>query len=419
MKLKSLISSILVIPLFFQLQGSIFSSRDMVYDSQHLITRLPIPFSVIACFLGIILLWKKGLSRFSLLFISLFGISMLPGFSLSFLSDGGTSKFVLMIQFLLPTFAFLLGASWKDQGHVFETAALVILTLIIPTQLVATIIQGKYPLTPWLYTFSIYQHLQYVPVILVGLFWWVSIALYEYTYPRRVIFLMIPIVSFYSAASMSIQTTGLCVIGCSGFVLLRGTKLKKLISIILTTVGLLMAIWHDNLRTSPIKTMHWSDKLGTTNSQSSPSTPDNSQTLSTLPPSVTERREIWKVYWSHFTKDSQTIFLGSPKGMERNLIPSAHNYFLDLIFNFGLLPLLPLVGLIFLTAIMFIKHLLRKQRSPSLLALGGLLFFLVLVNNSLTVALRQPYTGILTFFLWGLFWERTKSVEAISSTQSG
>jgi len=39
---------------------------------------------------------------------------------------------------------------------------------------------------------------------------------------------------------------------------------------------------------------------------------------------------------------------------------------------------------------------------PDLLGLTGVVLFLLVIDNSLKVGLRQPYPGIITFFLWAV-----------------
>ncbi len=82
--------------------------------------------------------------------------------------------------------------------------------------------------------------------------------------------------------------------------------------------------------------------------------------------------------------------------------PSAHNYYLDFAYNFGLLALLPLAVLLAITLTALWKRRRQLLRSPPLLGLTAAVLFLVLLDNSLKVGMRQPYPGIFTFFLWGV-----------------
>ena len=49
--------------------------------------------------------------------------------------------------------------------------------------------------------------------------------------------------------------------------------------------------------------------------------------------------------------------------------------------------------------------------------LAAIVLFLVVIDNSLKVGLRQPYPGILTFFLWGLLLARLFPEKPAESAQ--
>jgi O-antigen ligase len=110
--------------------------------------------------------------------------------------------------------------------------------------------------------------------------------------------------------------------------------------------------------------------------------------------------------------DSPQAFLfGHEKSMERGVRSSAHNYYLDLIYNFGALALAPLLVLVAYTLGQLWLQRRRLRDSESLLALGAVVLFLVLVESNLKSVLRQPYPGIATFFLWGLLLARLRPTD--------
>ena len=43
----------LLLPLFFQLQGSIFTDSGMKFDSRGMLNRVPLPLSSLTCFIGL------------------------------------------------------------------------------------------------------------------------------------------------------------------------------------------------------------------------------------------------------------------------------------------------------------------------------------------------------------------------------
>ena len=100
---------------------------------------------------------------------------------------------------------------------------------------------------------------------------------------------------------------------------------------------------------------------------------------------------------------------------DRELHPSAHNYWLDVMYNFGIASTLPLIILLFAT----IRWLWNGRKyvlsSPMLLGTAIAALYLLLFENMLKVGMRQPYPGIITFFIWGPLIARlqrlTKGVE--------
>jgi hypothetical protein len=87
---------------------------------------------------------------------------------------------------------------------------------------------------------------------------------------------------------------------------------------------------------------------------------------------------------------------------------SAHNFYIDLTYNFGILALIPLLVLILYTATLLWRQRDAVISSPDLLALAAAAAFLVLVESNLKVSLRQPYPGIAIYFLWGLLLARLR-----------
>ncbi|MDY6793339.1 MAG: hypothetical protein SWH54_18895 [Thermodesulfobacteriota bacterium] len=117
------------------------------------------------------------------------------------------------------------------------------------------------------------------------------------------------------------------------------------------------------------------------------------------------------MYSSKIIENSHTLLFGHERPPERSVTTSAHNYYLDFVYNFGflaLLPLLFLIGYSLYLAFKFRDHIIHSER---LLGLCMIVFFLVLVDNNFKVTLRQPYPGILTFFLWGVLLSRLLSLE--------
>ncbi|MDT8288046.1 MAG: hypothetical protein RQ748_13130, partial [Elusimicrobiales bacterium] len=106
-------------------------------------------------------------------------------------------------------------------------------------------------------------------------------------------------------------------------------------------------------------------------------------------------RGIWEA-------DAKTLAFGHPTVPERRLYPSAHNYYLDLMYNFGAFTLLPVLALLIFTVRLAWKSRAAIALSPPLAGLVLVVFYFLVIENSFKVAMRQPYSGIYVFFLWGL-----------------
>jgi O-antigen ligase len=101
-------------------------------------------------------------------------------------------------------------------------------------------------------------------------------------------------------------------------------------------------------------------------------------------------------------KDTKTFFMGNAQRPDRIKYPSAHNYYLDFLYNFGFLSIVPLICLIGFTVYTVYRRRKEISSSPAVLGLVIVVLFILFVDNFLKVGLRQPYPGIFSFFLWGL-----------------
>jgi O-antigen ligase len=114
----------------------------------------------------------------------------------------------------------------------------------------------------------------------------------------------------------------------------------------------------------------------------------------------------------------KSLLFGNPERPEREKHPSAHNYYLDLAYNFGIISLIPI--LIFLARTFKKIYELQTQiyKNQSLAGLIFVVLFLLLVDNSLKVGMRQPYPGIITFFLWGLLLSRLQRYDGVRTAEN-
>ena len=120
----------------------------------------------------------------------------------------------------------------------------------------------------------------------------------------------------------------------------------------------------------------------------------------------------YQTYFSEILKNPESFLLGSNINNElyKNL-PGIFNYYLDFIYNFGFLSIIPLLILIFLT----IKktYNLRKSfyKNYTYLSLFFVLMLILFVDSFLKVSLKQPYIGIIIFFTWGVYYSNLKKFD--------
>ena len=208
-KVKAVIAVMLLLPLFFQVSGGLFRDPAMIFDSGGILTRLPIPVSVFACFGGILVLGVYKQTHLSLSLIFFTFVLMVMS---SIIATGGQpaieqARLILLVQFILPMFALVLGQLFevtKNNSILVEKAFLYTLTILVPLQLLVTWAQGNLFLSPYLYLFSIYQHLQYLPVIIVCSYLLVFYRLGQLARERRILLALAPFMGIYAVASTSV-----------------------------------------------------------------------------------------------------------------------------------------------------------------------------------------------------------------------
>jgi O-antigen ligase len=104
----------------------------------------------------------------------------------------------------------------------------------------------------------------------------------------------------------------------------------------------------------------------------------------------------------------ETFFFGHSKPLDRAIRSSAHNYYIDLAYNFGVVSLVPILGML-----LYLSRLIWARRrdiwtDDGLLWITGAVIFLFLVDSNFKVMLRQPYPGIFAFFLCGVLLSRLR-----------
>jgi hypothetical protein len=401
------IAFVLVFPLFFQLTGKIFTEYTYLFDSQGILTHLPIPISIFACFGGLLLIGAYERARLSIYVIFLTFVLML---STTIISSKGhevneQAKLIFLIQFILPFFGLVLGQMYEEKNThplIFEKTVVFVLLLIVPAQLIHTYISKVPLLSPYLYLFSIYQHLQYVSTIFVCLYLFALFSLWENKAFRVFLIFLGPIMGIYAVISISMAAVLALMLGLSAFVFFGWFKKSDKLSIFLALLILFSSVssfyfWRNTYYGRSKYSFLISD---------APGAEEKEVELDKRVPNLEYRLKVWNYYISGIKSDFEKLLFGHTRRPPREQFPSAHNYYLDLTYNFGLIATIPILGLLILT----IRELFRYRREVfSNLNMVGLVIvtlFLLIVDNSIKVGLRQPYPGIITFFLWGMLLSR-------------
>jgi hypothetical protein len=405
------IGGLLIFPVFFLMNGSVFRDPSFVFDTGGAISRLPVPISVLALFCGIALIGNYEAAKRALTVV--FFTVLLFVASLFATTQGGSTydgaKLILLTQFLLPIFGLILGQMYGAAAKepIFERVALSLLLLVIPAQLAATWLAGYTLMSPMVFVFSIYQHLQYFPMIVVALVTMASLALWGHgKIARSAITILMLAAMIQIVGSMSLMAIIGMVFGLAGFVFMQIRKGESRLWATITLVGTLFCgVGYyisanapgaqqslPNPTGEPIANMSWQDKLA----------PVDTNTKEKHPAGVSTRLEYWRFYANGVVQSPRAFMFGHENPPDRNLYPSAHNYWLDVIYNFGTVALLPMIFLLLWTLRTLWRRRAYVLADPMLLGTSMAAVYLLLGENMIKTGMRQPYPGIITFFIWGL-----------------
>ncbi len=411
--LGALIAGAILLPLFFMLDGRVYHSpHAALLETGGGVMNVPLPLSLAACFAGLVLLGlyrQAGLALATVFFLFVaMVLTSVVGVGDQIRDE--LRKLVLLFQFLVPAFALVLGqmyGAWSQGLRAASVGFAVVLALLVPAQLVRSIGYGDNQLFHDLGFFSIYQHLQYVPAVIVVAHLVALFALWNERWPRRLLVALAPLVAYYAASAYSTLAVLLAGVGALVVVALRWREPAARVCVVLV-VATLAGYFYVNRNAAPVQ-----EKFGRSPSatewrlaQKDAAVPR--PVAEALPGPVQMRLYYWKLYANGIAESAGTALFGHRQVMDRNVAPSAHNYYLDFVYNFGVVAFLPLAALIAYTLVLLWRCRREVWREFSLLGLAiGVLFALAL-DNMFKVPMRQPYSGIFFFFLWGLLIARLR-----------
>jgi hypothetical protein len=436
------IAGLMLLPMFFQLGHGLFNNTSSSFDSGGTLLNLPIPVSVLTCYLGILLLGTYRRAFISFMFI--FGTCVLMVMSSIILTQGlpisQQSKFLLLIQYVLPMFALVLGQVYEPANttvvHVpsYAKAFFWILFVAVPVQLVFTWIRGLGYLSPRLGLFSVYQFLQYVPVIFACSCLLTLFSLWHLAKYKAGLIWITAFMAVYVAASLSMLAMSIFFLGMLIFAWTTSKLKREKIPIVMVFFAMVLSIgyfqYEKNLVAFKFGFLNGAASAQADNASVASGAPevaggpgvftpepvtsedpqDSGSRASTwasiahevIPPNLSGRLRYWRYYIDGLTKNFTSFMFGAIDPPVRTRYPSAHNYYLDFAYNFGVVSLLPMFFLMGFTGLQVFKKRHLVLLSPTMLSLTLVVAFLLLIDNVLKVSLRQPYTGMFTFFIWGI-----------------
>ena len=376
-----IIGGALLFPLFFQLSGAIYNSALPIVDSGGVLTNVPIPISVLACYGGVLALGAYRKAYLGMCVVATMLLIMVLSSSIT-ASDITMErrKFILLLQFILPVVGLILGQMVSEEKIVHK-AFLYVLAVIVPAQLISTWAQGHLRLTHNLYVFGVYQHEQYVPLMFVSAFMLALISLWGSH--KRFFAVLGPLMGIYVAAANSLIAMGALIVFVAGFAANEywKTRTRSIVVVALATVLCFFAYFN------AVKNQYVGKY-------------DDIVIHHSLPKNLRDRYVDWARYSKGIVENRTKAFFGHAEPPSREVATSAHNYYLDLIYNFGFISSLPILALVAYT--LFLLWRRRAVSGRAVMWNAAVVLYLVVVDNNFKVSFRQPYPGIITFFLWGL-----------------
>ncbi len=399
------IAGLVLLPFFIQLNGSIFRDTTFLFDTGRVLRQLPVPLSVIAIIGGVLMLGRFKETHRSLT-VFFFTAVLLVLATLSIQEpDARSPRLILMAQYLIPFLGLVLGrcTEWRlrrensrrpaDGGLLRHTLATA-----------CSWARDWLSLRP-IYIFSVSINHSLRAVVMVLSYGMAFTSLQGSDGPwKTLLWLMLPLAAIYAAASYSLEVFVIYagMIGAGvwrhrtlslsrraaawiiGLVLVSGIAYG-----VFTQTSLLVEV------ASPLSSVL----------ERSDAKYRLTRTLA-LPRDTAELWGHWQFYGKGIVAGAEEFFFGHAYPPDRSVHPSAHNYYLDLLYNFGVLPLAPLLVLLIYSGLLVyrLSSLLRSDWFLLASVLGVLIMFGV--DNSLKVGLRQPYPGIFGFFLLGLLQAR-------------
>lgn len=337
-----------VLPMFFTLSGGLYRSSAVLTDSGGVVNALPLPISILTCGVAVLCFLPRILEAKSALWTIFWMIFTLV---ISYFLAGepdvrSDRKSLAFLQTILPFAGLLVGQLLKDTSNYVAKSFLVVLILVVPFQLF-----GSMGDSPWLNEgsflsdqvgfFTIYSHIQFVSLIFVCAFvFFISQLFDDY---KSWSLVLCALMFFYVLKSWSFLTMGAFICFLFAFLFFRGYLkalnikhcLAVIVFIVLTSVGLATSFDGEGGQ----KGLLW-NITGASYSKIRPLIDGK------MPQNLQERIDDWRRFGGGVLEGPKTFFVGHAQPMPREVRSSAHNWYIDTAYTFGIVAVIPVLGLL-------------------------------------------------------------------------
>lgn len=386
---------LLITPIFFSLQDGLYVGQNFQNEK---ILELPIPISFFILILISIILFLANIKQsYSFFNEKIVQIYLITFFIIIFINifyfDFEYKKIFYLVQFFLPLLGLFVGYFFFE--NFFFLIIYRILFIYFSFHLLFSFLQGKFFLVPHLYIFEIYQNFQYVNATLVFLACISLMNIRKQIYKINFI-LYICLIFFYSFFCYSFSS--IIIFAASLFLLLKSDFKKNYIKYFFLFLLFLFFFTILNRAVSD-KELIGKNNINYVNNYQKFIKVVNLE----LPDSFTLRVHIFDTYIKDIL-EKNLLFLGSRSFELDKKYNGAHNLFIDSIYKFGILLAIP-----FFYLFIFIFFSIIKETDPQKKNILIIYFIFLLIENFFKVSLKQPYSGIISYYIFAILFFQKKN----------
>ena len=396
---------ILLVPVFFLLNGDIYYEPSFKLNLQNNLYNVPIPASY---FISIILIfyffYKKNFKIFENNVIKILIFSTLSLLVLLIFNKVlDHQRIINLVQFLLPWMGLVVALNIKIYRNTYKIIYY-FLIFFLSLQLLITFFLDKKIIFSDILFFTIYQNIQYVGTIFTLLTILVSINLFK---EKKLEIIFLNVLSLiYSMLTYSLTSLAIFTLFFLGYflkILFDKNKINiiKIFLLLLAFSCLILFFFNFFLKES--------DKskfiIGSNNPKNYFENMSKYNDILDLkvPENISLRIQIYKTYFDKILDDKKILLLGDSERELDKKFMSSHNLLLDIIYKFGFILIVPYLYLFFVIFINF-RHL--KNRRDDYFSLL-ILLMVIIIENIFKLSLKQPYPGIICFYLIGYYLKKT------------